>query len=302
MTREMLPRWDRAFLGMAYLTALAFRRPLDFSDWLITILEILLDLSNNAQSSNRCSPDLLDVLERLEVQLGLPAKNLLGEPPLLDIEAHVLRQTEDVGGDGPFPLSHSADIALARLIYIVCRVMKPNIVLETGVAYGVTSAFILKALETNGMGFLHSVEIFPLPPGASSYVGYFIPDSLKRRWQLHWGASRRVLPRLLPRIGRVDLLFIDSLHTYRNMRRELRTTAPFLGRPATVVSDDVHGNSAFGEFVELSKPQLCMTGKQDRKPGVYGICIFLHEHAQTSAYNRGDRTVIRTSATRGPTT
>jgi len=298
----MLPRWDRAFLGMTHLTALALRRPLDFFDWLITILEMLLDLSNQAPSTYRCSPELEDVLERLEAQLGVPVKNLLGEPPLLNIEAQVLRKIENLRGDGPFPLSHSADIALARLIYIVCRLMKPNIVLETGVAYGVTSAFILKALETNGMGFLHSVEIFPLRLGASSYVGHFIPDRLKRRWQLHWGASRRVLPRLLPRIGRVDLLLIDSLHTYRNMRRELRTAAPFLGRPATVVSDDIHGNSAFSEFVELSKPQLCMTGKQDHKPGVYGICIFLHEHAQTSAYNRGDRTVIQTSATRGPTT
>ena len=69
----MLPRWDRAFLGLAYLTALAFRRPLDFSDRLITILEMLLDLSNRAPSSNRCSLELLDVLERLEAQLGLPA-------------------------------------------------------------------------------------------------------------------------------------------------------------------------------------------------------------------------------------
>jgi predicted O-methyltransferase YrrM len=40
--------------------------------------------------------------------------------------------------------------------------MSPNIVLETGAAYGVTSAFIVQALEVNRKGTLISVDLPPL--------------------------------------------------------------------------------------------------------------------------------------------
>ncbi|RMG03228.1 MAG: hypothetical protein D6735_08975 [Acidobacteria bacterium] len=71
-------------------------------------------------------------------------------------------------------------------------------VLETEVGYGVTSAFILKALEVNGHGTLHSVDLPPLGCDADQFVGILIPELLKYRWQLHRGVSRRVLPSLLP--------------------------------------------------------------------------------------------------------
>ena len=46
----------------------------------------------------------------------------------------------------------------AHLLYAVCRLIRPRIVVETGVAAGVSSAFILKALEDNSYGILHSID------------------------------------------------------------------------------------------------------------------------------------------------
>lgn len=44
-------------------------------------------------------------------------------------------------------------------LYLLIRAIKPAIVVETGVAAGISSSHILKALCDNGSGFLHSVDL-----------------------------------------------------------------------------------------------------------------------------------------------
>jgi hypothetical protein len=68
------------------------------------------------------------------------------------------------------------------------------------------------------------------------------------------GTSRRLLPRLLPRIEGLSLLLHDSQHTYRNVSWELRTVTPHLIRPAAVLVDDASGNRAFEHWVERVRP------------------------------------------------
>ena len=41
-----------------------------------------------------------------------------------------------------------------ELCYAMCRVLRPKIVVETGVGYGWTTTFILRALEKSGVGQL----------------------------------------------------------------------------------------------------------------------------------------------------
>ena len=138
------------------------------------------------------------------------------------MESEVAKRMQLLEGIAPFTTAHHADFSLARLCYIVCRLLKPDIVVETGVAYGVTTAFILKALESNGKGNLHSVDLPPLGKNAYKFVGYLVPEELKDRWVLHRGVSKRVLPKLLPQLKKVDIFVHDSLHTYWNIRYELQ--------------------------------------------------------------------------------
>jgi len=56
-------------------------------------------------------------------------------------------------------------------LYIVCRLTTPKIVVETGVEHGISTSFILEALEDNNKGFLYSVD-FP-PEGIQS--GWIVP-------------------------------------------------------------------------------------------------------------------------------
>jgi cephalosporin hydroxylase len=186
--------------------------------------------------------------------LGTDVTAILHEDGMAEIDALVRERIERLGPDLPFPLAHNAAPSLARLCYVLCRALRPSVVLETGVAYGVSSSFITKALALNGHGELHSVDRAPVRPGVEDYIGALVPDELRSRWTLHRGTSRRLVPRLLPKLGGLSLFVHDSQHTYRNVSWELRTVAPMLTRPAAVVVDDTAANCAFEHWAERSRP------------------------------------------------
>ena len=58
--------------------------------------------------------------------------------------------------------------------YAAIRSLRPEVVVETGVANGVSTAYLLLALDQNGKGILHSIEIGDpayLPPGPAAGLG-----------------------------------------------------------------------------------------------------------------------------------
>jgi predicted O-methyltransferase YrrM len=137
------------------------------------------------------------------------------------------------------------------LLYAVCRILRPKIVVETGVANGFSSASILQALEDNGMGELYSIDLHyregvTIPVGKE--LGWVIPEHLKHRWCLVLGESFKVLPRLLKKLGKVDIFLHDSRHTYRTMMKEYRIVWPYLREGGLLLSDDVEFNDAFLDF------------------------------------------------------
>jgi len=188
-----------------------------------------------------------DALRDLEVRLG-PMAEVLEEPALAEVEQNTRRLLGEVRDKDPFSPRWAADSLLARSCYLVCRLLEPAVVVETGVAYGVSSAFILKALEENGRGVLHSVDLPPLRRRYNEFWGIAADERLRTRWTIHRGSSRRVLPELLEGVGNVDLFLHDSLHTRRNMRREFGAVWPRLKARGVILADDVERNRAFGEL------------------------------------------------------
>lgn len=145
----------------------------------------------------------------------------------------------------------SADLYAKKVLlqYAAVRGLAPDIVVETGVASGVSSSYLLLALDKNGLGRLHSIELGDeryLPPGKPP--GWIVPERLKSRWDLRIGDSRVLLPKLLAEIGKVDVFIHDSLHTYDQMMWEYRAAYPFLRPRALLISDDAGWNPAFPEF------------------------------------------------------
>jgi Methyltransferase domain len=223
------------------------------------LYEAVVDQAERAMQPLRARPSgatlpLREVATGAGAALDRDVAGFLDEDGLTEIDEQVRERTERLGSDVPFPLAHNAAPSLARTCYALCRALRPAVVLETGVAYGVSSSFITKALELNGTGHLHSVDRAPVRPGVERYIGVLVPDELRSRWTLHRGTSRRLVPRLLPQLDGLALFIHDSQHTYRNVSRELRTVAPHLVRPAVVVVDDTAGNRAFEDWVESARP------------------------------------------------
>jgi Methyltransferase domain len=129
----------------------------------------------------------------------------------------------------PFPASYNADIAFALLSYGLARYLAPELVLETGVGYGVTSALVLLALERNNAGKLVSIDLPSLADPHGAYTGLVVPGYLRNaRWRLHLGSSRRCLSSILADVENIGLFISDSANVYTLQRYEFETVWPKL--------------------------------------------------------------------------
>ena len=250
--------------NLGLLLSLVPRRPLELRDRMAGYAELGLERLYGAPPSYETvgwEQMLFDVEERWG-----GAKGILQEPALAGIEDATRRLLEDIRQEDTFSQRWASDSLLARCCYLLCRLVQPSVVVETGVAYGVSSAFILMALEENGRGTLHSVDLPPLRRRAERFWGLAVPERLRGRWHLHRGASARVLPRLLGETGTVDLFVHDSLHTLANMRREFECVWPHLRTGGALLADDVERNRAFGELRQRDPALWRVVADREKTP------------------------------------
>jgi predicted O-methyltransferase YrrM len=143
-----------------------------------------------------------------------------------------------------------ADPGLAELAYKLVRERRPATVIETGVARGVTSESVLRALAENGFGELHSIDLPPPRMVDAGLVGSAIPETLKSRWHYHWGSARRLLPDVLAGSSAPRLFIHDSDHSYSHMRWEIETAWAALEPGDVILCDDTHFHSGFADAAE----------------------------------------------------
>lgn len=135
------------------------------------------------------------------------------------------------------------------LQYAIVRAVRPGLILETGIANGVSSAYILLAMKRNQKGSLHSIDVndgsyLPSDKG----VGWIVPDWLRHRWTVHLGDAKTLLPHVLKESRPLDIFIHDSLHTYEHMKFEYEQAYPYLRPGGILISDDALWNPAFAEF------------------------------------------------------
>ncbi|MFC6767096.1 class I SAM-dependent methyltransferase [Natrinema soli] len=142
-------------------------------------------------------------------------------------------------------------------LYVVCRALEVETVVETGVLFGSFDAHILAAMCENGGGTLHAVDLPGGPPGPFEY-GHLIPDRCRDRWELHRGDARDVLLGLLERVGPLDLFLHDSDHRLPHMRFEYETALGHLEPGGVLASHDVRLSRLFDRFTEENGLQSCV--------------------------------------------
>lgn len=134
-------------------------------------------------------------------------------------------------------------------LYALVRLTNPENLVESGVASGVSSTFLLLGAKANHAGTLHSIDYpvtrqtgernapWAIPPRHSS--GWAIPRGLKRKWDLRLGRSEDLLRSLLNEIGRVDFYCHDSPIDEKHFEFEMKTVVRYLKPGSVVVADNI---------------------------------------------------------------
>jgi hypothetical protein len=202
-----------------------------------------------------------------------------------DLWSEVISELEQKGiraGPESFQNWNDGDAGLVRALWCLARHLRPKKVIETGVAHGVTSRFILEALKRSEDGHLWSIDLPPLERDWRKQVGAAVGARFSDRWSYVRGSSRRRLPELLSRLGQIDLFIHDSLHSERNVRFELDRAWAALRPNGALVVDDVDANWGFRSFTqtfsghhslicdaEPIRPDL----RRFNKKGLFGIIL-----------------------------
>jgi hypothetical protein len=153
-------------------------------------------------------------------------------------------------GRGAFGGWGDGEPGMARAIWCIVVHSRPKCVVETGVARGITTRFILEALKRNGSGHLWSVDLPPqLKRELHDQIGAAVLPEIRARWTYVRGSSRRRLPGVLRETKSVDLFVHARRHTERNVSFELDRVWRSLDRLGTLVVDDIDLNRGFDSFV-----------------------------------------------------
>jgi predicted O-methyltransferase YrrM len=141
-----------------------------------------------------------------------------------------------------YPEYFTVEHQTSELLYVATRIARPSVAFETGVADGRSTAVILAAMEANGTGTLHSVDI-------SSNVGALVGD--RSRWQLHvLDPSTSQFEQLVASMPSIELFLHDADHSYANQTREYEAVWPKVVAGGVFISDDIDFSWAAKNFFE----------------------------------------------------
>lgn len=154
---------------------------------------------------------------------------------------------------------HYGQMYAPELLYVIVRQFKPNVIVETGVSAGISSAYMLQALADNGSGHLHSID-YPnhtmptescLPQNEES--GFVVPNNLRKFWTLYIGKSKDLLDPILTKAGSIDMFVHDSEHSFSNMLFEYTKVWKYIKDGGLLLSHDINDNDAFRLFAKTVK-------------------------------------------------
>ena len=162
-----------------------------------------------------------------------------------------------------YPRDYGSETESAKVVYFLVRAKKMNSVVETGVANGISTFFILNAMILNGFGKLTSIDI-------SHNVANFLNDNERKYWQLRVleGKWRKTFCNFIEQVPIIDAFIHDSDHSYPWQLLEYDTALSNLNSKGYILSDDVDCSFAFiDEFSKRSDRASILV----QKSRVFGV-------------------------------
>lgn len=214
-------------------------------------------------------------------------KQILLLPEQNEVMAYIKENSVKLGWDYPqvefyveqflqkFPLALRRDVGWDDpsfiFLYLLIKIAKPKVIIETGSNIGFSSTFIALAVKENNnnckfytiepyldyewetLSFYEQSAIRKQKINYSKVAGRcaplaVVPEDLREYVFLKSGYSRDVLPGLLQENKVVDIFFHDSDHGYRNTVWECASALPQVPLNGYILVHDINLNSAFGQM------------------------------------------------------
>jgi len=181
-------------------------------------------------------------------------------------------------------------------LYVLMRLLKPKVCVETGVFYGGTTAFILNGLHKNKEGRLISIDLpgnkleetkFArhknvgmseiIPEGLKT--GFIVPEYLKEEWELIEDYSLHALKKFK---GTFEFFSHDSEHSMEYLLKELELAKSKMPKKGTIIVDDVCWSNGFHSFCVKHKlfPLFLTDNGKDGLNVRLGVVRFNHPNGR----------------------
>jgi predicted O-methyltransferase YrrM len=236
-----------------------FRTPGMASTWATEFIDDRIITPRHRKHLGYYAERQQSVAEGVAAALGIDQATV--DEQLENLPEFLVAENKDPG----MTIKWSATSELAATTYALIKLIKPEVVVETGVGAGVSSWTILQAMEENGIGRLVSIDLPTPNTELLPEVGYLVPGELRHRWELRTGPSQVVLPQVLSELVEIDIFQHDSRHSYSNQLREYTTAWPFIKANGILVSDDV-SNDALHDASESWKREPTIIGQSKESP------------------------------------
>ena len=166
------------------------------------------------------------------------------------------------------------DSSLCRAAWCVTLHTRPEVVIETGVAHGVTSRIVLEALRQNDFGHLWSIDLpFPFDHRLHGETGAVVTEACRSRWSYLEGSSRQRLPPLVAEVGHVEMFIHDSLHTAENTMFEMEQADSVMPVGGIMLVDDIDSHGGFATFASQHPGYQAIVCPSADRTGMFGIAI-----------------------------
>jgi hypothetical protein len=167
-----------------------------------------------------------------------------------------------------------SDESLARAVWCAVRHAMPDVVVETGVARGVTSRIVLEALNENNRGRLWSIDLpHPFDHSLHGQTDAALTGACRPRWTYVEGSSRQRLPDVVREVGQIGVFIHDSLHTAKNTRFEMDRVAAVLRPGGIMLVDDISTHDGFTSFACHHPGYQTVICPSADRVGLFGIAV-----------------------------